>query len=528
MTRKLNPLVRLELSNLFSLNVLRHTHDKKARRKAYLMAGIYGVLILLVFLYMGSMSYGLILLGAGEAVPSYLITFSSIFIFFFGTFTAGASLFRRNGYDILCSLPVSRTAIVASRFTRMYAENLALTLAIMIPGLGVYAVLRKPDAGFYLTAGMGIFTVPLLPVAAAALAGAVVTGISSRMKHKSLVEAGLSIGLVLGVFSLTPKLEGMEDNITPEMLMELSGKVQGVLGTVYPPAAWLGNAMVTGNIVGGLGCFCVSAVGFLAVVALVSVCFHSICRRLFSSSAKHDYRMERLKRNSMLVSLCRREFRRYFASGAYVSNTIIGPVLGTVMSVALFFMGMERIGQMLPLPVDISGVIPFLVGGVFCMMNAVSVSVSMEGKCFWIVKTLPIPTKTILDAKILMNLLLILPFYLVSEVFLILALKPGVLELVWLLVIPVVIAVFSCVFGVAVNLRLPVLEWESEVSVVKQSAASLLGGMGGMLLALIWGAVTVLAPEAYSALAKLAVSALVLAVTAILYSRNSRADLKEL
>ena len=304
--------------------------------------------------------------------------------------------------------------------------------------------------------------------------------------------------------------------------------MQLALWTVNPPAVWLGTAMVTGNFLGCLGCVGVSAVGFLGVAAVVSVYFHAICRRLFSSSAKHDYRMERLKRNSLLVSLCRREFRRYFASGAYVSNTIIGPVLGTVMSVALFFMGMERIGQMLPLPVDISGVIPFLVCGVFCMMTAVSVSVSMEGKCFWIVKTLPIPTKTILDAKILMNLLLILPFYLVSEVFLILALKPGVLELVWLLVIPVVIAVFSCVFGVAVNLRLPVLEWESEVSVVKQSAASLLGGVGGMLLALIRGAVTVLAPEAYSALAKLAVSALVLAVTAILYSRNSRADLKEL
>ena len=80
----------------------------------------------------------------------------------------------------------------------------------------------------------------------------------------------------------------------------------------------------------------------------------------------------------------------------------------------------------------------------------------------------------------------------------------------------------------AVNLRLPVLEWESEVSVVKQSAASLLGGMGGLLLALIWGVATVLVSEAYSALAKLAVSILVLAITAILYGRNNQVDLKEL
>lgn len=528
MTRQIKPLVRLELSNIFSLNVLRHTRDPKARRKACLMAGIYGLLILLVFFYMGAMSYGLILLGAGDAVPAYLISMASIVIFFFGTFTAGASLFRRNGYDILCSLPVSRTAIVVSRFLRMYAENLAMTLVVMIPGLGVYAVLQQPEICFYLTAVMGIFIVPLLPVAAAALAGALVTGISSRMKHKSLMEAGLSIALVLGIFCLTPKLEGLEGSITPEMLTALSDKVQQALGTVYPPAVWLGTAMVTGNFLGCLGCVGVSAVGFLGVAAVVSVNFHAICRRLFSNSARHDYRMKELKRNSLLVSLCRREFKRYFASGVYVSNTIMGPVLGTVLSGAVFFMGMDRIGQMLPLPLDISGLVPFLVGGVFCMMTAVSVSVSMEGKNFWIVKTLPIPTKTILDAKILMNLLLMLPFYLVSEVFLILALKPDVLELVWLLVIPAVIAVFSCVYGVAVNLRLPVLEWESEVSVVKQSAASLLGGMGGLLLAILWGAVTVLVPEAYSDLAKLAVSTLLLIITAILYGQNNRTDLKEL
>lgn len=301
--RQIRTLVRLELSNVFSLNVLRHTKDPKAKRKAYLMAGIYGFLILLVFLYMGGMSYALVLLGAGAAVPAYLIAIASIFIFFFGTFTAGASLFSRNGYDILCSLPVSRAAIVASRFLRMYVENLALTLAVMVPGLGVYAVLQQPDIRFCLTSVMGILTVPLLPVSAAALIGVLVTGISSKMKHKSLVEAGLSILLVLGIFCLMPGLAGMESNITPEILTTLSGKVLEALGILYPPATWLGTAIVTGNITACLACTAVSAVGFLAVVALISLCFHAICRRLFSSSAKHNYRMQRLKRNSLLVSL---------------------------------------------------------------------------------------------------------------------------------------------------------------------------------------------------------------------------------
>lgn len=528
MLMEIKALVRLELSNWFGLNVLRHTKDPKAKGKACLMAGLYGFLILMVFLYMGGMSWGLILLGAADAVPAYLAAIASIFIFFFGTFTAGASLFNRNGYDILCSLPVSRWAIVVSRFLRMYGENLALTFAIMVPGIGVYGWLLRPGIGFYATALMGMLVVPLLPVAASALVGAVVTGVASRMKHKALVEAGLSILLVVGIFCLTPGLGETSESFTPEMLTALSAMVLEVLEALYPPAVWLGSAIVKGSIFGALGCAGISAVGFLAVVILIASRFHHICRRLFSSYARHDYKMGQLRQTSLLASLCRREFKRYFSSGTYVSNTIMGPILGTILSVALFVTGIDRVSQFLAIPVDISGIVPFLVAGVFCMMTTSSVSVSMEGKCWWIVKTLPIPTKTILDAKILMNLLLILPFYLVSVVFLILALKPGVWELVWLLLIPAALALFSCVYGITVNLKLPVLDWESEASVVKQSAASLVGGMGGLLVAIVCIAVTLSVPDSYSHTVKAGICITLLTITTVLYSRNNRTDLKNI
>lgn len=528
MLGQIKTLAKLELGNIFGLNVLRHTKDPKAKRKASLMAGVYVFLILVVFLYMGGLSYGLVMLGAGDAVPAYLNAIASMVIFFFGTFTAGASLFNKNGYDILCSLPVSRTAIVASRFLRMYAENLALTLAVVVPGIAVYAWLLHPGIGFWLTTVVGTFTVPFLPVAAASLVGAVVMAISSRMKHKSLVEAGLSILLVLGIFGLMPGLTGIEGNVTAEMLTELASTVLGILEKLYPPAVWLGTAIIKGDIIGCLACAGVSIVGAMAVAAFISIRFHAICRRLFSTAAGHNYQMGRLEQRSLLGALCTREFKRYFSSGVYVSNTIIGPILGAVLSAALCIAGVDRIKQMIPLPVDISGLVPFLVAGIFCLMTASSVSVSMEGKNWWILKTLPLSTKAILDAKILMNLMLMLPFYLVSEVLLILALKPGLVELIWLLFIPGVVMLFSCVFGITVNLRFPMLDWESETAVVKQSAASLLGGMGGFVVAILCAALTVPVPPSYTGLVKLAICAVLLGITVALYRQNVRTDLKEL
>ena len=149
----------------------------------------------------------------------------------------------------------------------------------------------------------------------------------------------------------------------------------------------------------------------------------------------------------------------------------------------------------------------------------------MEGKNWWIAKSLPLSAKNILDAKILMNLLLFLPFYFLSEIFLILALRPGAEELLWLLLIPAVFLLFSCVYGITVNLHFPVLNWENEVSVVKQSASCVLGGMGGFLLAIPCAAGAAAAPEEYVWLIKGGICLALLLTTGFLYRKNNRFDL---
>lgn len=529
MTAQLKLLARLEVTNLFGLNVYRHTADPKAKRRANLMLGVWVFLILVVFGYVGALSWGLILLGASEAVPAYLIAISSLVLLFFGIFKAGSVLFCRNGYEILCSLPVSSGAIVAGRFLRMYVEDLLVAVAVLLPGLAVYGWMVRPGLSFYLASVLSALTVPLLPLAVSALVGAVVTGISSRMKHKSLAEAALSIVLVLGVLLGSSRLAGMDEEVfTPEFLLRLSDTVMDVLGKLCPPAVWLGRAVAEGNM---LSCLLMGT-AFLAVLALVawavSINFHSICRRLFSFSAGHDYRMERLGQRSLMAALYQRELKRYFASSVYVTNTIMGPLLGTILSGALCFVGVDGIVGALPMEIDVVGLAPFVLASVFCLMTTTAVSVSMEGKQFWIVKSLPLTTKDILDAKLLLNLSLMAPFFLLSEVFLTIALKPAPVELLWQILVPLSMILFSCVFGITVNLRLPVLDWESETVVVKQSAASMLGGMAGFVLALVCMVPVLLVPEGMGNAVKLTICTALLLAAFLCYRSNCRADLRQI
>ena len=86
-----------------------------------------------------------------------------------------------------------------------------------------------------------------------------------------------------------------------------------------------------------------------------------------------------------------------------------------------------------------------------------------------------------------------------------------------MIVIPVVLTLFGLVFGITVNQKMPVFNWENEVTVVKQSASSMLGGLGGIVMALVCVVPGLLIPEKYTSLLEAIVCIVVVCLTAFLY-----------
>ncbi len=106
MLTQIRILTKLELCNLYGLNVLRFSKDKKSKQKNMGLMALWIILLVILICYVGGLSYGLIYLGLEDAVPAYLITVSGLLIFFFGMLKAGNIIFQREGYDILCALPL--------------------------------------------------------------------------------------------------------------------------------------------------------------------------------------------------------------------------------------------------------------------------------------------------------------------------------------------------------------------------------------------------------------------------------------
>jgi ABC-2 type transport system permease protein len=238
--------------------------------------------------------------------------------------------------------------------------------------------------------------------------------------------------------------------------------------------------------------------------------------------------MQSLKQTSLLKSLCVKEFRRYFSSSAYVSNTIIGPIIAVIMTSSLFFADIDKLISEIPFKINVFDMFPFVISAIFCMMSPICVSISMEGKNWWIVKTLPISTKTLLDSKILMNIILYLPFYLIAEILLTIATKPDIFALLWQLLIPIIILIFAFVFSLFINLHFPVFNWESETVAVKQSLSSFIGGLGCTIAVFIAGLIVGICPSTFLPFAKLAMCIILIIATIAFYKKIIRTNLKNI
>ena len=99
------------------------------------------------------------------------------------------------------------------------------------------------------------------------------------------------------------------------------------------------------------------------------------------------------------------------------------------------------------------------------------------------------------------------------------------MELMWLLLIPIVCIVFSCVWGIFINLKMPKLNWDNEVDVVKQSASAAVGGLCAFLVVIVCAVPMFLVPVAYVNMVKGIVCVVLAGLTVMLYKKSIRTNL---
>ena len=111
------------------------------------------------------------------------------------------------------------------------------------------------------------------------------------------------------------------------------------------------------------------------------------------------------------------------------------------------------------------------------MCTIAAATVSIEGKSIWLVQSMPVDAKDVLVSKALLQLVVTLPFLAVSTLLVWIGCRGDALMYVVSLLLPLSFAVMMSLLGVALNARLPRLDWTSEAAAAKQGM-SILADMG--------------------------------------------------
>jgi ABC-2 type transport system permease protein len=122
----------------------------------------------------------------------------------------------------------------------------------------------------------------------------------------------------------------------------------------------------------------------------------------------------------------------------------------------------------------------FLVAGVMLITfftNTTSSSISIEGRNFWIMKTLPIHSRDIFNGKMKLNLVLILPVAYLSLIIFYFTLGLTIIQLITLLILTLLAALVAVQFGLLINLKFPKMDAVNDTVVVKQSISSMISIM---------------------------------------------------
>ncbi len=498
--------------------------DKREKRHFILMTSVIAFLVVAALTYLFGITYALTSLGLSDRLPTVLALLTSVILLAFGAFKAGSEVFSPHGTDHLASLPLSSFSISMGKVLALYLEDLALTIFVFLPSSTLLAVLSPLSPTYFLILIPLILALPVLPLALSLLVGTGIFAISSRFRHKTLVQTILSLVLVIGVMTFSFSLEGIAADLTPDQIKTLLQTALDDLTTTIPLFSWFENAL-QGDPFALLFFLALSLFAAALIALILTKSYFPLLHRLRAISPGKTAKAAVGKGTSPLFALIRREARHYFSSSIYVTNTILGPVFSLVLAIALAVVGADVLIAQIPIPLDLPALVPIALTAVLTMMLPVSCSISMERTCLPYLKSLPIVSRTVYAAKIAFSLLLISPFFLLSQIPLAIALTPSWYDFLLGIFLPTAIALFAATLSLRINLALPRLDAPSDTYIVKESAASMLGGFVGPLIAFVSIAPLLLLPAPYALALRIALISLFLALAFLVWRNIQKIDL---
>ncbi len=426
------------------------------------LSGLYSYMLMSVLAPLHMEVLLFIFMGMGALVGGLLFT----------TFAVKGVVFGGKDNDLLLSMPVPATTLMASRVTAIYLENLLFSLFVLLPAGVVCLLTTQSGVGysllFWVRLLIAAVALPLLDTALSVLLGALVAFLSTKA-------AGGALGqnLVMGVYLVAVFYFSFNLNSMIQSLAVNAVEVKASL-TWAAPVLWMGEGIM--GDWGQLLAFTVCCIlPFVLVVFGLGRIYRQAVTSFQARAARSDYRLSAQSASGQKKALLIKEARRFFGTPMYFWNAGIGLVFLLAAGAAALVMQDDLremahiIGPSVALPM--AGMV---IGLCLCTCTITAPAISLEGKYLWILREAPLDESALLWVKVGFQLLASLPCTVIAGVCIAAALELPLQQGAVLLAATMIFAVGQALFGMLMGLTFPKLDAVNETVVIKQSLATML------------------------------------------------------
>ena len=477
-----NNVLLLLKTNILNMYKFRSINKKKAILTSVLIIYVIVTLMTSAGALLNNMFNLLNKLNITSYYVPLIFIIMSLFSFFFTIFASKSWLFDNKDNDMLLSLPIKKGDVLISRFLQLFIYSFLIGLIILIPGIYIYVSNVGITLYFVINLIFFVLLFSIIPTILSSLFGYLIAFITSNLKHKNVAEL-ISYVLFIGIYMLFA-------NGANKLLIKLTSNLKllnTLLKTCFLPIYLMIKSLETGNVLYLISYILINVLILYLFRLLFKNKYFKIISKLNSHVVSSNFKMGKLRSQNINKALRIKELKRYFSSAIYVFNTIFGMFIILIAAIATTFYSYDKLISMINIDFEVT---PFILVLMLVLLsisftNTTNSSISIERENFWILKMIPVETKNIFNAKKFVNEIIIIPITIISLIIFKINGYINITELLLLSLIVIVYASFISNFGLIANLLFPKFDAINDTVVVKQSVASFMGIMGGLVIFII-------------------------------------------
>ena len=478
----LKALIKKQIAELFA-SMFRRGKNKSKRSSAalyiLLFAFIFGWFGFMIFT--GARAFGESIIDMGYDWLYFAIfgTFSVAFGVLGSVFSAYTALYNAKDNEALLAMPIRPWKILFARMITVYVMGLIYSSLVFVPSVAAYFVVKTPSVITVLSCVLLLFLLGIITLVLTCVLGFFVALVASRLKRKSILTVIIALAFLALYYLFYFRLQSIIQNITENIV-----SVAQTLKNSFYPLYVLGNSAVGDPLsLAIVAAFC------LLITALTAFVLSRTFTKIVTTNKGEKqaiYKEKAAKAHNAGSALLRREIKRFVSSPAYMLNSGFGLLMLPIAAVAIIFYAPTLKASLANMSQSaVEDLVPILAAAAVMLLSSMSTltapSISLEAKTLWLVRSLPVKTKDVIDAKRNMHVLLVLVPALVTTFVASVAIGVGVANALATALLIVSSVFFTANLGLVLNLKHPNLTWVNEYIPIKQGLPVFVMTFYGML-----------------------------------------------